>query len=132
MLIMEQFPETAASIVSFKVDSDVVSLDGRDFLETDVEIGYDGKLQVIVRKSNAFRRSLGPGSFSALTPRPSNLTGIEIYSLSSSQNPTPRGSNFNTFDFYNLMGVQGILDGRCRHSRFGAHNESLIIRNNKL
>ncbi|RYR14274.1 hypothetical protein Ahy_B04g070838 isoform J [Arachis hypogaea] len=37
LLIMEQFPETAASIVSFKVDSDVVSLDGRDFLETDAE-----------------------------------------------------------------------------------------------
>ncbi|XP_012481020.2 auxin efflux carrier component 3 [Gossypium raimondii] len=32
MLIMEQFPEMAASIVSFKVDSDVVSLDECDFL----------------------------------------------------------------------------------------------------
>ncbi|KAI5394881.1 Auxin efflux carrier component 7 [Lathyrus oleraceus] len=44
ILIMEQFPETAASIVSFKVDSDVVSLDGRDFLETDASVGDDGKL----------------------------------------------------------------------------------------
>ncbi|KAF2316772.1 hypothetical protein GH714_042113 [Hevea brasiliensis] len=117
MLIMEQFPETAASIVSFKVDSDVVSLDGRDFLETDAEIGDDGKLHVTVRKSNASRRSLGPGSFSALTPRPSNLTGAEIYSLSSSRNPTPRGSNFNTSDFYNMMGVQGFPGGRL--SNFG-------------
>ncbi|XP_057992129.1 auxin efflux carrier component 3 isoform X2 [Hevea brasiliensis] len=117
MLIMEQFPETAASIVSFKVDSDVVSLDGRDFLETDAEIGDDGKLHVTVRKSNASRRSLGPGSFSALTPRPSNLTGAEIYSLSSSRNPTPRGSNFNTSDLYNMMGVQGFPGGRL--SNFG-------------
>ncbi|KAF2305498.1 hypothetical protein GH714_005956 [Hevea brasiliensis] len=117
MLIMEQFPETAASIVSFKVDSDVVSLDGKDFLETDAEIGDDGKLHVTVRKSNASRRSLGPGSFSALTPRPSNLTGAEIYSLSSSRNPTPRGSNFNTSDFYNMMGVQGFPGGRL--SNFG-------------
>ncbi|XP_002526018.2 auxin efflux carrier component 3 [Ricinus communis] len=117
MLIMEQFPETAASIVSFKVDSDVVSLDGRDFLETDAEIGNDGKLHVTVRKSNASRRSLGPGSFSGLTPRPSNLTGAEIYSLSSSRNPTPRGSNFNTSDFYNMMGVQGFPGGRL--SNFG-------------
>ncbi|WCJ33539.1 Auxin efflux carrier family protein [Euphorbia peplus] len=117
MLIMEQFPETAASIVSFKVDSDVVSLDGRDFLETDAEIGDDGKLHVTVRKSNASRRSLGPGSFSGLTPRPSNLTGAEIYSLSSSRNPTPRGSNFNTSDFYNMMGVQGFPGGRL--SNFG-------------
>ncbi|KAI7995213.1 Auxin efflux carrier component 3 [Camellia lanceoleosa] len=102
MLIMEQFPETAASIVSFKVESDVVSLDGQDFLETDAEIGYDGKLHVTVRKSNASRRS-----FSGLTPRPSNLTGAEIYSLSSSRNPTPRGSNFNHSDFYSMMGFPG-------------------------
>ncbi|KAI9080471.1 hypothetical protein K1719_037585 [Acacia pycnantha] len=106
LLIMEQFPETAASIVSFKVDSDVVSLDGRDFLETDAEVGDDGKLHVTVRKSNASRRSF------AMTPRPSNLTGAEIYSLSSSRNPTPRGSNFNHADFYSMMGYP-------RHSNFG-------------
>ncbi|KAG8655050.1 hypothetical protein MANES_05G206700v8 [Manihot esculenta] len=92
-------------------------LDGRDFLETDAEIGDDGKLHVTVRKSNASRRSLGPGSFSGLTPHPSNLTGAEIYSLSSSRNPTPRGSNFNTSDFYNMMGVQGFPGGRL--SNFG-------------
>lgn len=103
ILIMEQFPETAASIVSFKVDSDVVSLDGQDFLETDAQIGGDGKLHVTVRKSNASRRSL------ALTPRPSNLSGAEIYSLSSSRNPTPRGSNFNHSDFYSMMGFPGRL-----------------------
>ncbi|KAL3830798.1 hypothetical protein ACJIZ3_019600 [Penstemon smallii] len=102
MLIMEQFPETAASIVSFKVESDVVSLDGQDFLETDAEIGNDGKLHVTVRKSNASRRSFG---LSGATPRPSNLTGAEIYSLSSSRNPTPRGSNFNHSDFYSMMGL---------------------------
>ncbi|KAK8615731.1 hypothetical protein V6N13_017313 [Hibiscus sabdariffa] len=113
LLIMEQFPETAASIVSFKVDSDVVSLDGRDFLETDAEIGEDGKLHVVVRKSNASRRSLGPCSLPAFTPRPSNLTGAEIYSLSSSRNPTPRGSNFNNSDFYSMMGFPG------RQSNFG-------------
>ncbi|GAV67326.1 Mem_trans domain-containing protein [Cephalotus follicularis] len=117
MLIMEQFPETAASIVSFKVDSDVVSLDGRDFLQTDAEIGDDGKLHVTVRKSNASRRSLGLGSLPGLTPRPSNLTGAEIYSLSSSRNPTPRGSNFNHSDFYSMMGVQGFPAGRA--SNFG-------------
>ncbi|OIW10210.1 hypothetical protein TanjilG_27961 [Lupinus angustifolius] len=108
LLIMEQFPETAASIVSFKVDSDVVSLDGRDFLETDAEVGDDGKLHVTVRKSNASRRSF------MMTPRPSNLTGAEIYSLSSSRNHTPRGSNFNHADFYSMMGYQ------ARHSNFGA------------
>ncbi|KAL3501873.1 hypothetical protein ACH5RR_036322 [Cinchona calisaya] len=122
MLIMEQFPETAASIVSFKVESDVVSLDGQDFLETDAEIGDDGKLHVVVRKSNASRRSLG---LSTLTPRPSNLTGAEIYSLSSSRNPTPRGSNFNHADFYSMMGFGGRLSNfgnsdTGRLSNFGA------------
>ncbi|KAF8390018.1 hypothetical protein HHK36_024539 [Tetracentron sinense] len=116
MLIMEQFPETAASIVSFKVDSDVMSLDGRDFLQTDAEIGDDGKLHVTVRKSNASRRSLGPCSIPALTPRPSNLTGAEIYSLNSSRNPTPRGSNFNNSDFYSMIGCQGFP---ARQSNFG-------------
>ncbi|XP_030529267.1 auxin efflux carrier component 3-like isoform X1 [Rhodamnia argentea] len=109
ILIMEQFPETAASIVSFNVDPDIVSLDGRDLLETDAEVGDDGKLHVTLRKSNASRRSfgLGPGSgsFSGMTPRPSNLSGVEIYSLSSSRNLTPRGSNFNNSDFYSMMGV---------------------------
>ncbi|CAA0824449.1 Auxin efflux carrier component 3 [Striga hermonthica] len=71
-LISDQFPDTAASIVSFKVDPDVVSLDGQDFLETDAQIGGDGKLHVTVRKSNASRRSF--------SGRPSNLTGAEIYS----------------------------------------------------
>ncbi|XWS63914.1 hypothetical protein CRYUN_Cryun06bG0142400 [Craigia yunnanensis] len=116
ILIMEQFPETAASIVSFKVDSDVVSLDGRDFLETDTEIDEDGKLHVTVRKSNASRRSLGPCSLPALTPRPSNLTGAEIYSLSSSRKPTSRGLNFNNSDFYSMMGIQGFPG---RQSNFG-------------
>ena len=110
ILIMEQFPETAASIVSFKVDSDVVSLDGRDFLETDAEVGDDGKLHVTVRKSNASRRSF------MMTSRPSNLTGAEIYSLSSSRNPTPRGSNFNHADFFSMMGYQP------RHSNFTAND----------
>nr|BAH47611.1 auxin:hydrogen symporter/transporter [Zinnia elegans] len=120
MLIMEQFPETAASIVSFKVESDVVSLDGHDFLETDAEIGNDGKLHVTVRKSNASRRSLGFGG-TGVTPRPSNLTGAEIYSLSSSRNQTPRGSNFNHSDFYSMMGFPG---GRL--SNFGPADDYLV------
>ncbi|KAL1218286.1 Auxin efflux carrier component 7 [Cardamine amara subsp. amara] len=103
ILIMEQFPETGASIVSFKVESDVVSLDGHDFLETDAEIGGDGKLHVTVRKSNASRRSFAGGGGNMTTPRPSNLTGAEIYSLST----TPRGSNFNHSDFYSMMGFPG-------------------------
>nr|KYP67446.1 putative auxin efflux carrier component 1c [Cajanus cajan] len=106
MLISEQFPDTAATIVSIHVDSDVMSLDGRHPLETEAQIKEDGKLHVTVRKSNASRsdifsrRSQG---LSSTTPRPSNLTNAEIYSLQSSRNPTPRGSSFNHTDFYSMM-----------------------------
>ncbi|TKY61071.1 Auxin efflux carrier component 1 [Spatholobus suberectus] len=116
MLISEQFPDTAATIVSIHVDSDVMSLDGRQPLETEAEIKEDGKLHVTVRKSNASRsdifsrRSQG---LSSTTPRPSNLTNAEIYSLQSSRNPTPRGSSFNHTDFYSMMAAG-------RNSNFGA------------
>ncbi|KAG6474202.1 probable auxin efflux carrier component 1c isoform X2 [Zingiber officinale] len=108
ILITEQFPDTAAAIASITVDSDVTSLDGhRDLIETEAEIKEDGKLYVTVRRSNASRsdiysrRSMG---ISGATPRPSNLTNAEIYSLQSSHNPTPRGSSFNHNDFYSMVG----------------------------
>ncbi|PHT47363.1 Auxin efflux carrier component 1 [Capsicum baccatum] len=118
LLISEQFPDTAGSIVSIHVDSDVMSLDGRQVLETQAELKEDGKLHVTVRKSNASRsdifsrRSQG---FSSTTPRPSNLTNAEIYSLQSSRNPTPRGSSFNHTDFYSM-----VAGGR--NSNFGAND----------
>ncbi|KAH8487395.1 hypothetical protein H0E87_026095 [Populus deltoides] len=116
LLISEQFPDTAGSIVSIHVDSDIMSLDGRQPLETEAAIKEDGKLHVTVRKSNASRsdifsrRSQG---LSSTTPRPSNLTNAEIYSLQSSRNPTPRGSSFNHTDFYSMMAAG-------RNSNFGA------------
>ncbi|WVZ81844.1 hypothetical protein U9M48_029176 [Paspalum notatum var. saurae] len=115
ILITEQFPDTAGAIASIVVDPDVVSLDGRnDAIETEAEVKEDGKIHVTVRRSNASRsdvysrRSMG---FSSTTPRPSNLTNAEIYSLQSSRNPTPRGSSFNHTDFYSMVG---------RSSNFGA------------
>ncbi|KAG4172561.1 hypothetical protein ERO13_A11G003201v2 [Gossypium hirsutum] len=111
MLISEQFPGTAGSIVSIHVDSDVVSLDGRQPIETEAEIKEDGKLHVTVRKSNASRSDIfsrRSHGFTSTTPRPSNLTNAEIYSLQSSRNPTPRGSSFNHTDFYSMMAGDAI------------------------
>nr|WKK20684.1 auxin efflux transporter PIN1 [Agrostis stolonifera] len=115
MLITEQFPDTAGAIASIVVDPDVMSLDGRsNAIETEAEVKDDGKIHVTVRRSSASRsdiysrRSMG---FSSTTPRPSNLTNAEIYSLQSSRNPTPRGSSFNHTDFYSMVG---------RSSNFGA------------
>uniref|UniRef100_A0A1U7V6C5 Auxin efflux carrier component 2-like n=3 Tax=Nicotiana sylvestris TaxID=4096 RepID=A0A1U7V6C5_NICSY len=107
LLIGEQFPETAASITSFRVESDVVSLNGREPLQADAEIGDDGKLHVIVRRSSAssiissYNKSHLPSN--NMTPRASNLTGVEIYSVQSSRGPTPRASSFNQTDFYAMF-----------------------------
>nr|WIC44214.1 auxin efflux carrier [Coryphopteris nipponica] len=117
LLVMEQFPDNAASIVSFKVDSDVVSLDGREPLQTQADVGDDGKIRVTIRRStssrsqalNPFaspRRSLGLASMpssKAITPRPSNLTGAEIYSVYSSRNNTPREYGMNHHDIHSMM-----------------------------
>ncbi|KAH7404587.1 hypothetical protein KP509_15G033200 [Ceratopteris richardii] len=117
LLVMEQFPDNAASIVSFKVDSDVVSLDGREPLQTQAEVGQDGKIRVTIRRStssrsqalNPFaspRRSLGMTSMpssKAITPRPSNLTGAEIYSVYSSRNNTPRDYGMNHHDIHSMV-----------------------------
>ncbi|CAN1198476.1 Auxin efflux carrier component 2 [Linum perenne] len=118
LLISEQFPETAGSITSFRVDSDVVSLNGREPLQADAEIGDDGKLHVVVRRSSAASSMVssfnnkgggggggGGGLNSYITPRASNLTGVEIYSVQSSREPTPRASSFNQMDFYAMFGA---------------------------
>ncbi|KAI3443277.1 Auxin efflux carrier component [Psidium guajava] len=117
-LISNQFPgAAAASIVSIQVDPDVVSLDGsRQPLETEAEVGSDGKLRVTVRRSSASRSDVfKPAAW--LSPRPSNLTNAEIYSLQSSRNPTPRGSSFNHADLYSITAGLG---GGGRGSNFGS------------
>ncbi|KAL3755137.1 hypothetical protein ACJRO7_002232 [Eucalyptus globulus] len=125
LLIAEQFPDTAASIISFRVDSDIISLDGKEPLQTEAAVGDDGKLHVTVRKSTSSRsevfsrRSHGPNSGLSLTPRPSNLTNAEIYSLQSSRNPTPRGSSFNHTDFYSMVNGKGMSGVSPRQSNFG-------------
>ncbi|RRT36574.1 hypothetical protein B296_00048074 [Ensete ventricosum] len=127
LLIMDQFPDTAGSIISFRVDSDIISLDGKETLQTDAEVGGDGKLHVTVRKSTSSRseicsrrsHGLNSGGIS-ITPRPSNLSNAEIYSLQSSRNPTPRGSSFNHADFYSMVrNANGTASVSPRHSNSG-------------
>ncbi|CAH9079293.1 unnamed protein product [Cuscuta epithymum] len=129
LLIAEQFPDNAGSIVSFKVDSDVISLDGKEPLETQAEVGEDGMLHVTVRKSNSSRSEIfsrrSHGHYNnnsaglSFTPRVSNLSNAEIYSLQSSRNPTPRGSSFNHTDFYSMVnGKNANLSPRRSNSGF--------------
>jgi auxin efflux carrier family len=121
-LISEQFPpDVGASIASFRVDSDVVSLNGREALQADAEVGRDGRVHVVIRRSasgsttgghGAGRSGIYRGASNAMTPRASNLTGVEIYSLQTSREPTPRQSSFNQSpgqssfnqpDFYSML-----------------------------
>ncbi|ONM39877.1 PIN-formed protein10 [Zea mays] len=114
-LIADQFPDTAAAIASLHVDPDVVSLEGGR-AETEAEVAEDGRLHVTVRRSSASRRSL-----LMATPRPSNLTGAEIYSMSSSRQHSPRGSNFNHADFFAMVdGAPPPPAPGARASSFGA------------
>jgi auxin efflux carrier family protein len=87
VLIAGQCPDGAAArIADVRVDPDVVSLCGSQ-AEAEAEVAPDGRVRLVVRRStSASRRSLA-------TPRPSNLAGVEIYSVSSSRNATPRGSS---------------------------------------
>ncbi|KAL4587383.1 hypothetical protein LXL04_000252 [Taraxacum kok-saghyz] len=126
LLIAEQFPDNAGSIISFRVDSDILSLDGKEPLQTEAEVGDDGKLHVTVRKSTSSRSEIfsrrshgGMNSGVSLTPRPSNLTNAEIYSLQSSRNPTPRGSSFNHTDFYSMVNGKNASSVSPRGSNFG-------------
>ncbi|GAU12797.1 hypothetical protein TSUD_72830 [Trifolium subterraneum] len=109
MLISKQFPNTAGTIDSIQVDSDVMSLAETQCLETQVEIKQDGKLHVTVKKSDASRSDI-------IRSRASNLTNAEIYSLQSTTNPTSRVSSFNHTDFYSMMG------GSSHNSNYSASN----------
>ncbi|KAK6115454.1 hypothetical protein DH2020_007723 [Rehmannia glutinosa] len=91
LLITDQFPETAGSITSFKVESDVISLNGREPLQAGGNRRRRETARVVVKRSTG------------ITPRASNLTGVDIYSVQSSREPTPRASSFNQTDFYAMF-----------------------------
>nr|GMC61126.1 auxin efflux carrier component 2 [Ipomoea batatas] len=129
LLIGEQFPETAASITSFRVESDVVSLNGREPLQTEAEVGEDGKLHVVVRRSSAASSVISAYNkgfqSNNMTPRASNLTGVEIYSVQSSREPTPRASSFNQTDFYAMFASKAGSPKHGYTSSFGGDVFSL-------
>ncbi|KAL6618722.1 hypothetical protein ACP70R_033861 [Stipagrostis hirtigluma subsp. patula] len=113
-LIAGHCPDTAASISAVHVDPDVVSLEGSQ-AEAQA-VAPDGRLRLVVRRSSVSRRSL----LGAAEPRPSNLTGVEIYSASSSRNATPRGSSFTHGDHLSASGGGALHGAAMRVSSFGA------------
>ncbi|KAK9064588.1 hypothetical protein SSX86_015970 [Deinandra increscens subsp. villosa] len=105
-LVRDRFPGHGGDIVSFHVESDVVSLDAQNLIETLAEVVEDGKLHVTVRRS---------------------LSGAEIYSVSSSAVQTPRGSHFNHADFNSMVGFPG---GRL--SNFGPADDLYSIQSSRF
>ncbi|GAA0179005.1 hypothetical protein Leryth_018419 [Lithospermum erythrorhizon] len=82
ILIQNQFPgTTAASITKFEIDNDVISLDGRDPLCTESEMDGIGRIRVRIRRSISSAPDSALSSSYGLTPRPSNLSNAEIFSV---------------------------------------------------
>lgn len=127
LLIQSQFPgSTAAAISKISVDDDIISLDGRDPLRTESEIIDDhGRIMVRIRRSTSTVPDSAVSSSMGITPRASNLSNAEVFSVNTpvvaphynatnllddvvfggyassdaySLQPTPRASNFNELD----------------------------------
>ncbi|KAF3445564.1 hypothetical protein FNV43_RR10740 [Rhamnella rubrinervis] len=82
VLIQNQFPGlTAASISKFELDDDVISLDGREPLRTESEIDNNGRIRVRIRRSTSSVADSALSSSIGLTPRASNLSNAEIFSV---------------------------------------------------
>lgn len=76
-LVSERFPGVAASIASFKVDADVVSLSGGEHpLDTDVEVDDNGRVYAIVRRSGSNLSKSGVCPSSTLSKLPSGQQSV--------------------------------------------------------
>ncbi|TXG53103.1 hypothetical protein EZV62_022272 [Acer yangbiense] len=96
LLIQTQFPgPDAASITKFELDNDVISLDGRDPLRTESETDGNGRIRVRIRRSTSSAPDSALSSSLCLTPRASNLSNAEIFSINT---PAPLHDyhNYNT------------------------------------
>ncbi|XP_015078077.1 auxin efflux carrier component 6 [Solanum pennellii] len=82
ILIKNQFPgNVAASITKFEIDNDVISLDGRNPLCTESEIDGNGRIHVRIRRSTSSAPESAFSSSIGITPRASNLSNAEIFSV---------------------------------------------------
>ncbi|XP_042521023.1 auxin efflux carrier component 6 [Macadamia integrifolia] len=121
LLIRDQFPgTTAAAITKIEIDGDVISLDGRDPLKAESEMDGKGHIHVRIRRSTSSAPDSGMSSSFAMTPRASNLSGAEIYSVNTPVRPhefnhangdmvfgyragSPRLSGYASSDAYSLQ-----------------------------
>ncbi|XP_040995927.1 auxin efflux carrier component 6 [Juglans microcarpa x Juglans regia] len=97
LLIQSKFPgSAAASITKFELDNDVISLDGRDPLRTESELDDNGRtIRVRIRRSTSSapdQSTLSPSI--AITPRASNLSNAEIFSVNTPVTLLPHEAAF--------------------------------------
>lgn len=89
LLIRDNFPGPAGAAISrFEIDGDVISLDGRDPLCAESEVDTHGHIRVRIRRSTSSAPDSALSSV-AMTPRHSNLSGAEIYSVNTPGRPGP-------------------------------------------
>ncbi|TKY72783.1 Auxin efflux carrier component 2 [Spatholobus suberectus] len=138
LFIAEQFPKTAGAIASLRVDSNVSSLNGREPLQADAEIGENGELHVVVRSMSRSRSITSSFHKSYSTHSAANLAGVEIYSVQSSirEPRCQRASSLSSTNLYPTSLLSADLeDGVLKmheesFSRSKSHNVGVL--NNDL
>ncbi|XP_057972990.1 auxin efflux carrier component 6 [Malania oleifera] len=110
ILIRNQFPgpTAAASISKFEIDGDVISLDGRDPLCTDSEVDGAGRIRVRIRRSTSTAPDLAFSTSMGITPRASNLSGADIFSVNTPAQPHEfsHGNGDVEFGYRTMMSPQ--------------------------
>ncbi|PON74477.1 Auxin efflux carrier [Parasponia andersonii] len=92
LLIRDQFPGLAAAAISkFEIDDDVISLDGRrDPLRTESETDENGRIiRVRIRRSTADHSAAVSSPSMGITPRASNLSNAEVFSVNTPPQAAP-------------------------------------------
>ncbi|KAL1208691.1 Auxin efflux carrier component 6 [Cardamine amara subsp. amara] len=117
LLIRTEFPgQVAGSIAKIQVDDDVISLDGMDPLRTETETDINGRIRLRIRRSVSSVPDSVISSSLCLTPRASNLSNAEIFSVNTPNNRFFNGGGgSSTLQFYNgnneIMFCNGDLGG---------------------
>ncbi|KAH0876090.1 hypothetical protein HID58_073452 [Brassica napus] len=116
LLIRTEFPgQAAGAITRIQVDDDVISLDGMDPLRTETETDINGRVRLRIRRSISSVPDSVVSSSLCLTPRASNLSNAEIFSVNTPNRFFNGGGGSGALQFYNgnneIMFCNGDLGG---------------------
>ncbi|KAL0802086.1 hypothetical protein Bca101_057262 [Brassica carinata] len=116
LLIRAEFPgQAAGSITRIQIDDDVISLDGMDPLRTETETDINGRVRLRIRRSISSVPDSVVSSSLCLTPRASNLSNAEIFSVNTPNRFFNGGGGSGALQFYNgnneIMFCNGDLGG---------------------